>query len=144
MMAYSDLDDRSLYARAQHVCHAADIIRDRVQHRRPFRDLLYQAAQKAIESGARPTALQYYTTYIELLQPNPWEDEVSDVYYDETLGIHTRAAETYWHQGQYPEAEKLLTSTFVNGRTAADKAYARILQSRIHAARGDITAAFKS
>lgn len=144
MMAYSSLDDRSLYARAQHVCQAANVIKRRSQHRRPFRDLLVKAAQKAIDSGARTTALQYYETCLELMQPDPWKEGAPDVYYDETLSLYTRAAEVYWFQEQHPEAEKLLASTFVGAHTAADKAYAWILQSRIHAARGDLASAFKS
>lgn len=144
MMAYSSLDDRSLYTRAQHVCYAADVIRRRSQHRRPFRNLLDKAAQKAIDSGARTTALQYYETCIELIQPDPWKEGAPDVYYDETLNLYTRAAEVYWFQGQHSEAEKLLASIFVNAHTAADKAYAWILKSRTQAARGDHASAFKS
>lgn len=126
------------------MCQAVDIIKRRAQHRRPYRELLFNAAQKAIDSGARPTASQYYETCLELMQPNPWKEGASDVFYDETLNLYTKAAEVYWYQGQHSESEKLLSSIFTGAHNAADKAYAWILQSRIHAARGDPVAAFKS
>lgn len=144
MMKYSNLDDRSYYIRAQHICQAAGVIKSRILHRRRFRELLFQAAQKAIESGARPTALQCYETCIDLMQPDPWIEDDQDVSYDETLSVYTKAAELYWHQGRHPDAEKLLESTFKGARSAADRAPSWVLRSRIYAARGNVLEAFKS
>ena len=143
MMKYSDLDDRSLYARARHVRQAAELIRIRISHRHHFRKLLFQAAQKAIESGARPTALDYYETCLTLLQDEPWK-EGADVYYEETLDLYTRAAELYWYQNQYPKAHEILASIFKGARTASDKAPAWIILSRLHAHQGDTSAAFNA
>ena len=80
-----DLDSRDLYVRSEHVCKSIELIKKRVKHRRRFRDLLFQAALKASESGARATALFYYRSCIALLQSNPWE-EGPDKDYQETLG----------------------------------------------------------
>ena len=144
MMKYSSSDKISLYARARHVCLAATVIKRRVQNRWHFRGLLVQAAQKAVESGARPTALQYYETCLDLMQSDPWQDKGEDVNYNETLSVYTKAAELYWHQGQQDEAHRLITSIFGGARTAADKAPAWILQSRLFAQSGEISAAFRS
>ncbi len=143
MMKYSNLDDRSLYARARHVCQAAEIIKARILDRHRFRELLLQAAQNAIESGARPTALEYYETALTLLQDEPWE-EGADVYYEETLNLYARAAELHWYQSQYPKAHSLLASIFEGARTASDKAPAWIILSRLYAHQGNTTAAFNA
>lgn len=144
MMKYSDTDKTSLYSRARHVCLAASVIKSRVQHRRRFRQLLFLAAQQATESGARSSALQYYEACLDLMQPDPWKEGVEDAFYDETLSVYSRAAELYWYQGQNFEAHKLIDSIFRGGRSAADKAPAWILQSRLFAQRGDLSAAFQS
>lgn len=144
MMKYSNIDKTSLYSRARHVCLAANVIKSQVQHRRRFRELLFQAAQQAVESGARSSALQYYEICLDLMQPDPWKEGVEDAYYDETLSVHSRAAELYWYQGQHSDAHRLISSIFRGGRSAADKAPAWILQSRLLAQRGDLSAAFKS
>jgi len=140
---YSNLDGRSLYARAQHICKAAKVIRRRSDHRYRFRSLLIDAAVLAIESGARPTALEYYETCLTLLQPDPFNaEEASDVFYFETLSIYAKTAELYWHQGQFVEAQNLLDATFAGARSPSDKAPAWILQSKLFAQAGNISGAF--
>lgn len=90
MIKYPNLDGRSLYARAQHICKAANAIRQRVRNRYRFRALLFEAAQTAIESGARSTALEYYETCLALMQADPWKEGASDVFYEETLILYTK------------------------------------------------------
>ena len=85
MMKYQGLDDGDIYERSRHVCQSVNLIQARVPHRSRFRELLFQAAQRAGESGARPSALTYYQSCMALLQPDPWAEEGVDVYYDETL-----------------------------------------------------------
>ena len=142
MMKYSNFDGRSLYARAQHVCKAAQVINRRVRHRYPFRALLVDAASMASESGARPTALDYYENSLALLQPNPWLEPAPDVFYAETLSIYRKTAELYWHQGRSVDAQDLLASIFSSARTAPDKAPAWILQSKLFAEKGNLQGAF--
>ena len=77
------------------------------------------------------------------MQSDPWKDGAYDVSYDETLELYTKAAELYWHQGQPSKAFGLLASTFIGARTASDKAPSWILQSKLHASRGDLLGAFK-
>ena len=134
----------SLYVLAEHICQAVDLIKRRTKSRRYYRGVLVQAAKKAMESGARPTALQYYETTLCLMQPDPWDEKIEDVFYEETLDGYNAAAELCLHQGRYPQAQELLASIFSGARTAADKAPAWIIQSRIQAQQGDTSASFTS
>ncbi|KAL6715259.1 Chk1 protein kinase [Lecanora helva] len=142
MMKYSNFDGRSLYARAQHVCKAAKVILRRVKNRHPFRALLVNAAQNALESGARPTALEYYEHGLSLLQVDPWNENSFDVYYIETLCMYTKTAELYWHQGRSIDAENLIGVIFQGAHSASDKAPAWILQSKLFAQKGKMQGAF--
>ncbi|OCL11555.1 hypothetical protein AOQ84DRAFT_373926 [Glonium stellatum] len=133
---------KALYARSRHICLAVDLIKARVQHRAPYRDVLYQAAEHACESGARSTGLYYYSHCLNLLQNDPWDEAMPDVYYQETLTLFTRSAECYWYQGIYESAMSLLQTTFNKAKDAVDKAPSWIIQSRVFAVRGDSFAAF--
>ena len=144
MMKYSRLDERSLYARARHISQAIGIIKRKISHRSRYRELLLQAAQKATEAGAKPTALEYFTKCLALLQERPWEEGAPDVYYEETLLLYTKSAEILWYQGDSDRALELIQSIFANARTAADKAPSWILNSRIFAQRGDSDEAIRS
>jgi predicted ATPase len=134
----------SIYVLAQHICQAVSLIKRRTENRRCYRDVLVKAAKRAIESGARPTALKYYKATLDLMQAYPWDESAQDVFYEETLDSHTAAAELYWHQGRFSQAQSLLASIFTGARTAADKAPAWIIRSRIQAAQGNISATFTS
>ena len=104
---------------------------------------MFQAAQRAIESGARPTALQYYGVCLDLMQPQCWTDG-PDVYYEETLDIYTRAAQLYWHQGQLDKALELASDALGAARSPSDKAPAWIIKSRVLAQQGNMAKAFEA
>lgn len=144
MMKYLDLDSGSLYDRARHICQSASVIKGRVEYRHRFRALLAEAAEKAVKSGARPTALHYYESCLALMQPTPWKEGAPDSYYEETLSLYTKAAELYWHQDQVVAAQNLLDSIFAGAHTASDKAPAWILQSKLFAQAGNIAGSFSS
>ncbi|KAI9807747.1 MAG: hypothetical protein M1826_004457 [Phylliscum demangeonii] len=143
MMKYHGLDDRDLYVRSEHVGKSLEIIQRRVEHRRRFRDLLHQAAQKADGSGARTTALHYYRSAISLLQPEPWEDG-DDRDYQETLDLFTSCGECCCFTGHIEDALATLETTFEKARTPVDKAPSWIIQSRIYVQSGDTRAAFRA
>ncbi|KAF2753706.1 putative histidine kinase HHK1p [Pseudovirgaria hyperparasitica] len=67
---------KSLYVRSRHICLAADLIKSRLPERAAFRDVLYQAAEHACETGARETALFYYSNCLQLLQDDPWDESI--------------------------------------------------------------------
>ncbi|KAL8875195.1 MAG: hypothetical protein Q9198_006410 [Flavoplaca austrocitrina] len=143
LMKYSNLDSRSLYAKAQHICQAESLIKDRVHHRSSYREILIQAAQRAIDSGARPTALQYYNVCLNLMQPNPW-DAAPDVYYDETLDVFTRTAQLCSHQGLLERARRLASEALEATRVGSDRAPLWIITSRLLSQQGDIAGAFQA
>lgn len=144
LLKYYSSEERSQASTATHICECIDIIRQRVLHRQSFRKLLFDCAQSAAESGARPTAAKYYANCFALLQDDPWLDGQPDVYYDETLQLHTRAAECYLYMGQYADAKRLLSTVFLRAKTEVEKAPAWVLQSRIYAQEGDSPAAFRA
>ncbi|KAL8696754.1 MAG: hypothetical protein Q9224_002638, partial [Gallowayella concinna] len=143
LMKYTSPDSRSLHAKAQHICQAERLIKDKVQHRSRYREVLSQAAQRAIDSGARPTAMQYYTVCLNLMQLQPWT-KGRDVYYEETLDVYTRAAQLYWHQGQLETAMRLASEALESTTVPSDRAPVWIITSRLLSQRGDIAGAFQA
>lgn len=136
MMKYYH-DRRSRYAIARHVALAAEVIKSRVAQRLDYRKILWDAAQTAAQSGARPTALWYFRHCMGLLQDDPWDDNCTDVYYDETLRLHVATAEMLWSQGHNTEAMELLDVVFAHGRTAVCKSRAWVAKAKIYAQMGD-------
>ncbi|KAF2102189.1 hypothetical protein NA57DRAFT_54113 [Rhizodiscina lignyota] len=133
---------KSLYQRSRHVCLASNLIKERENTRTHYRDLLYQSGMEACDSGARSTALFYFTNCLNLLQPDPWDDEKPDVRYQETLALYTRTIECYSYLAQFEVASGLLEVVFANVKDAVDRAPAWILHSRVLAMRGDSYNAF--
>jgi signal transduction histidine kinase/CheY-like chemotaxis protein/tetratricopeptide (TPR) repeat protein len=144
LFKYHSAEERSKSNTAEHICKSINIIKQRILHRQSFRKLLSDCALAAAESGARPTAARYYKSCFALLQDNPWEDGAPDVYYDETLQLHTRAAECYLYMGQYENAKQLLGNVFTHAKTPVEKAPAWVLQSRIYSQEGDAPSAFRA
>ena len=129
---------------ASYICSSVEIIRKRILHRQSFRKILYDSAQRAAENGARPTAVKYYDHCFSLLQPDPWDNEKPDAYYDETLSLFIRAAEIHHYMGHFEDASRLLDTLMENAKSAVDKAPAWVLQSRMFSQSGDSAAAFRT
>lgn len=142
LLKYYFADERTRETTASHICESINIINERLVHRHAFRTILFDCAQAAAESGARPTAAKFYANCQALLQKDPWNDGAVDVYYDETLQLYIRAAECYLYMGNYFEAKRLLRVVFENARTPVDKAPAWVLESRVFAQEGDSSSAF--
>lgn len=137
LMKYYITDAKSKDNTAAHICESVDIIKRRVRYRKPYRQLLFDCAKEATESGARPTAAKFYTNAVALLQSNPWDDGAEDVSYEETNQLYLQAAECYLYMGNHGAANALLGTIFANAKNSFDKAPARVLQSRIYAQSGD-------
>jgi signal transduction histidine kinase len=136
---------KGLYTRSRHICLAVDLIKSKESRRATFRDVLYQAAETACESGARSTGIFYFAHCLLLLQDDPWDEAKPDVSYQETLQLFMRSAESYWMQGDmYDESLALIRTIFKNAKGIEDMAGAFILQSRVSAVRGDSFGAFQS
>jgi hypothetical protein len=143
MMKYC-ADSRDLYTMARHICQATRLIRARVKQRSQHRKVLQAAADMAIGSGARPTALWYSRQSLQLLQPNCWEDHAPDVDHEETRKLHLQTAELLWYQGQSEEALTLLSEVFTNVKAACARASAWMLKSRIYSDASDHNTAMES
>ncbi|EGP86903.1 uncharacterized protein MYCGRDRAFT_72887 [Zymoseptoria tritici IPO323] len=134
---------KALFELARHICEGIETIKRRVQNKFLYRDLLYQAAETARESGARTSGLYYFKHCLQLLPDDPWDDYSGDTTYTECLTLKTRAAEAYWYSGQHAEAAKLLEEVNSHAREVSDRAPVAILRSRMFAQRGDSAAAFE-
>jgi hypothetical protein len=130
--------DCDTYSKSLHICRASDLIRKRVNQRSRYRKALRGAAKTAVAAGARPTALYYSRHAIKLLQQNCWNEKSPDVDYQETLDLHTSTAELLWYQGENGESIKILSQIFQHAKTAADKAKAWMLKSKIATVSGDL------
>lgn len=130
MLSYLSACKYSLYPLARHMCLAVDLIKKRVKQRAKHRDVLWRAAVKARESGARATALWYYKTCVALMQDDPWNDG-TDTSYDETLQVYINLAELLAENDDVDEAQQLINATFDNARCSADKIRSYLLQARL-------------
>jgi hypothetical protein len=83
LMKYYCSTDRDMHSTAGHICLALRPIKERVLHRYSFRKFLFEAAQRASENGARSTSMYYYSCCMNLLQPDPWDETLEDVHYEE-------------------------------------------------------------
>ncbi|KAK6006667.1 hypothetical protein QM012_005675 [Aureobasidium pullulans] len=134
---------KHLFDQARHICNAVDAIQARPSiGKGPFRDLLYQAAETAREQGARSISLYFFQHCLMLLPDDPWKEDSLEGSYQETLTLMTKAAASYWYLGFFEEAEILLKEIMSNAKAAADKTPAFIIQSRMHAQKGDSHIAF--
>ncbi|KAL9054190.1 MAG: hypothetical protein Q9162_004298 [Coniocarpon cinnabarinum] len=142
MISNTNQQDHSDYVKAVHICESLEIIEQNIAHRQPFRNVLFNAAERATEAGGRAQGLEYLIHCRSLLQKDPWNDDIADVDYQETLHIFSRAAECYFYQGKIESVGKLLDAIFVHARDAVDKVPAYVLKSKIHSTCGDHGGAF--
>jgi serine/threonine protein kinase len=132
-----------LFDQARHICNAVKAIQARPAIAKGgFRDLLYQAAETAREQGARSMSLYFFQHCLMLLPEDPWSKDASEVEYQETLTLMTKSAASYWYLGFFKEAETILKEIMDNAKAAADKTPAFIIQSRMHAQKGDSRTSF--
>ena len=135
-------DPSLLYTLGRHICMASDLIKEKIKLRAVFRDILYQVGENSCDSGAKSTGLSYFLRCIKLLQDEPWNNELADVFYNETLTIYTRTAEVCWYLGDFDQALHLLHAVLDNA-DAFDKTPAYVLLSRVLSQKGDTEGAFR-
>ena len=143
MLSYLSSCRYSLYPLARHICLAVDLIKARISQRARHRDVLWRAAVKARESGARATAAWYYKTCVALLQDNPWEAS-PDTFYDETLQVYINHAELLYEHDELEEATHVLDDTFKHARCSADKTRSYLLRAKILNKKADFEQAYQS
>lgn len=131
-----------LFDQARHACEGIEVVKKRSHLRAGHRDLLYQAAEAARETGAKRMCLYYLTHCLDLLQDDPWDSSAPDVNYGETLSLLTKTAEALWLMAELDESAKILDEIVKHARSPADKAPASIIRSRMRASTGDSRGAF--
>ncbi|KAF6806671.1 hsp90-like protein [Colletotrichum musicola] len=144
LLKYYSADPRAKENTASHICESVNIIKNRIARREPYRKLLFDCAQVAVENCARPTASKFYSAAVTLLQQDPWNDDLGDVSYDETMQLYLRSAECYLYMGNHSAANALLETVFRCARSPLDKAPAYVLQSRTLAQCGNAKGALES
>ena len=132
-----------VHVKASHVCACVGLLREREAVRRPYRDLLFAAAENAAESGARDTACVYLGNCVLLLQEKPWEEGM-DRDYQESLNLYTRFAELLWYQREFGRSEEILDGIFANAVSPIDLSPALMIKSRVHAVQGNSIEAFET
>ncbi|GAM83517.1 hypothetical protein ANO11243_015050 [Dothideomycetidae sp. 11243] len=135
-----------LFNQSRHICSAIDVVRNRAPSYKPFRELLYEAAETAREQGARAIALHFLKYSLALLADDIWDidDERAQTTYEEVLTLMTQTAGSYWFQGDFDSATKIINEIFEHTHDASDRSAAYMIKSRIHAQQGDSAAAFDS
>jgi predicted ATPase len=129
-------DSSSLHMKSRHITEAMKLINQRETHKRAYREILYAAAENAMESGAKSTAVLYIKTCIGLLESRPWQSG-KDSSYDETLKLHVKAAECFWYGGRFSEATEMVKTVYAFATDPLDKAPCWIIESRIYAENGN-------
>ena len=131
-----------LYDLGEHICLASKLIRDRIEVRSPFRNVLYKAAERAIESGAQSSSLVYYKDCLKLLQPYPWSNGLPDADYQEALILHTKTAQAYLHDRELEEAMTVISESLPNAKDIVDRVPFYVIATRVLIAQGKQSVAF--
>ncbi|KAF2770401.1 hypothetical protein EJ03DRAFT_382079 [Teratosphaeria nubilosa] len=131
------MSNKTLFEQARHICEGIEVVKARAKRKQPYREVLYQAAETARETGARQAGLFYFRNCLDLLPSDRWSNNKSaDASYGETLTLYIRAAESYWLVNEFDEATRLLDEVNKRARDPSDKAPAAIIGSRMYAQRG--------
>ncbi|KAK5084514.1 Chk1 protein kinase [Lithohypha guttulata] len=130
MLSYLSSCKYSLYPLARHICLCSDLIKRRLGQRATHRDILWQAAINARESGAKATAMWYFKTCVSLLQEDPWTSS-PDSSYNETLQLYVSLAELLYEHDDLKDASALLNDTFKHARCSADRIRSYLLKAKM-------------
>ena len=142
-MSQEDISNTELlYDLGEHICLATKLIRDRIEIRSPFRNVLYKAAERATESGAQSSSLVYYKHCLKLLQPHSWNSSLLDTNYQEALKLHTRTAQAYLHDKELEEAMKIISESLPNIKDISDRVPFYVIAIRVLNAQGKPFIAF--
>ncbi|KAG8629210.1 hypothetical protein KVT40_003075 [Elsinoe batatas] len=135
-----------LFDQSRHICSAVGVIRNRARSYKPFRQLLYEAAETAREQGARQISLYFLKHALALLAKDIWDvnDKQADTTYTEVLTLMTQTAGSYWFLGDFDSTSTIITEIFEHAKDPADRSAAFVIESRMHAQRGDSIKAFLS
>jgi PAS domain S-box-containing protein len=107
-----------LFEIVDHLNHGIELVCDQAEHNEIAR-LNLIAGQKAKVATAYEAAFKYFTTGIQLLNPESWQSE-----YDLTLALYSEAAEAAYLHGCFDEMEQLVEVVLDRAKTVVDKVQA--------------------
>lgn len=97
------------------------------------------AGQKAKAATAYEAAFKYFTTGLELLNSESWQNE-----YDLTLALYSEAAEAAYLQGCFDEMEQLVEVVLDRGKTVVDKVQAYDTRIQGYLSQGNLKETLKT
>ncbi|MGL4622119.1 MAG: AAA family ATPase, partial [Chroococcidiopsis sp.] len=126
-----------LFEIVDHLDRGIELVSDRAE-RNEIARLNLIAAQKAKAATAYEAAFKYFTTGIQLLNPESWQSE-----YDLSLALYSEAAEAAYLHGCFDEMEEFVEVVLDRAKTAVDKV--QVYDSRIqrHLSQGNLKEALK-
>jgi PAS domain S-box-containing protein len=126
-----------LFEIVDHLNHGIELVSDQAE-RNEIARLNLIAGQKAKAATAYEAAFKYFTTGIQLLNPESWQSE-----YNLTLALYSEAAEAAYLHGCFDEMEQFVEVVVDRAKTAVDKV--QVYDSRIqrHLSQGNLKEALK-
>ncbi|OBZ88971.1 Peroxide stress-activated histidine kinase mak2 [Choanephora cucurbitarum] len=110
---------------ADHLLKCISLIKE-LEHRACYRDVLFEAGNKARASGAHKMAFTYYNSAISLLDSCAWEDDQ----YARTHYLYTNAVALSWIVGEYDITERYLEIIFSHTTDPLDRVTAHRIQHK--------------
>lgn len=110
---------------ADHLLKCLNLVCE-LDHKVCYKNILYEAGNKARASGAHKMAFGYYKAAIALLSPNAWEGDA----YARTHYLYTNAVSLSWVVGEYDTTEKYLDVIFTHTFDPMDRVTAFRIQHK--------------
>ncbi|CEP08745.1 hypothetical protein [Parasitella parasitica] len=110
---------------ADHLLKCLNLVCE-LEHRNCYKDILYEAGNKARASGAHKMAFSYYKAAIALLSSDAWEGAS----YARTHYLYTNAVSLSWVVGEYDTTEEYLGAIFHHTSDPMDRVTAYRIQHK--------------
>ncbi|KAM3096542.1 PAS domain S-box protein [Phormidesmis sp. 146-12] len=127
-----------LFEIVDHLNHGIEIVCDQAK-RNEIARLNLIAGQKAKAATAYEAAFKYFTTGLQLLNPESWQSE-----YDLTLALYSEAAEAAYLQGRFDEMEQFVEVVLARAKTVVDKVQAYDSRIQGYLSQGNLKEALKT
>jgi nitrogen-specific signal transduction histidine kinase/tetratricopeptide (TPR) repeat protein len=116
---------------ADHLLKCLNLVHD-LDQKTCYKDILYEAGNRARASGAHKMGFSYYKAAISLLDPSTaWEGDL----YTSTHYLYTNAVSLSWVVGEYHATETYLDAIFAHTTDPMDRVIAYRIQHRYFFAR---------
>lgn len=110
---------------ADHLLKCLSLIKE-LEHRACYRDVLFEAGNKARASGAHKMAFAYYKSAILLLDDHAWDSDQ----YARTHYLYTNTVALSWIVGEYDITESYLAIIFSHTTDPLDRVTAHRIQHK--------------